>query len=58
MPRIPIVFNRNLCKLTETVHNKKVINVHKIHSVYLHDVQHASAGDNCLDQVEFSDRFL
>ena len=32
---------------------KKVINVYKIYLVYLHDVQHASAGDHCLDQVGF-----
>ena len=58
MPRIPIVFNEKFHILTERVHNKKVKSVHKIYLVYLHDVQSVSAEDHCLDQVEFSYRFL
>ena len=33
-------------------------NVQKIYLVYLHDVQHPSAGDHCSDQAEFFYRCL
>ena len=49
MLRIPIVFNRNLCKLTETVQQLKGYKCNKIYLVYLQDVQYVSVGDHCLD---------
>ena len=41
----------------QKVHKQIVKSVHKFCLAYIHSVQHMTAGDHQLDQVEFSYRF-